>query len=156
MKTITIIDAIRATLKGFTAGMVLLLFSVVSYNYGYNKSKEIVVKEDTLMVLDIVQMPVKVTSYQNTIEQCDSTPEYTADGSYIRQSSYNNWCAVSRDLLYRYINFGDTVTLWLNGVERKLVVRDIVQGNRHVDVLVPKDMKLSDMPQGEGLLIINK
>jgi hypothetical protein len=41
------------------------------------------------------------TYYHSTIEQCDSTPSITSDGSHITKNKINKlrWCALSRDLL---------------------------------------------------------
>lgn len=55
--------------------------------------------------------PDRVTTYQATIEQCDSTPFSTASGAKINPDYYQKWCAVSRDLHSRWggpLDFGDT------------------------------------------------
>jgi len=61
---------------------------------------------------------VLATTYNTTIEQCDSTPNKTADGSYIDPIKLRNkelrWVALSRDLIwddYRQTIFEDT-THW--------------------------------------------
>lgn len=58
------------------------------------------------------------TTYNATTGQCDSSPEYTADGSYIDPIKLKNkeirWVALSRDLIwddYRQTIFKDT-THW--------------------------------------------
>lgn len=40
------------------------------------------------------------TTYQATVSQCDSTPNRTADGSYIDTNNYQRWVALSRDLIW--------------------------------------------------------
>lgn len=95
---------------------------------------------------------VKVTSYQPTIEQCDSTPFLTASGHRITDSSYYKTCAVSKDLLYSVLNFNDIIKLEINGKEYNLLVTDIVQGSKHVDLLCPVNAKWKDMPQGNGIV----
>jgi len=61
------------------------------------------IKEDTLVILPTIKIDVKVTSYQPTIEQCDSTPFNTASGDNITDSSYFRWCAVSIGMLISMI-----------------------------------------------------
>lgn len=115
------------------------------------------VKEDTLVVLPTVKLNVKVTSYQPTIEQCDSTPFNTASGDNITDSSYFKWCAVSKDLLYRYLNFNDTVILRMeDSTFYKLIVKDIVQGSKHIDVVVPINISRKKMLCGRGEIEIRK
>jgi len=82
----------------------------------------------------IVDINVKVTSYQPTIAQCDSSPFITASGDHIKDYSYGVWCAISKDLLYTKVNFGDSIYLVLDSVVRVLVVKDIVQGSKHIEV----------------------
>lgn len=87
------------------------------------------------------KIPVKVTLYQPVEGQCDDSPFITADNSKITDDSYYKWCAVSRDLMYRYVNFGDTILLQTDaGVEIKLVVKDNMNArwSNRVDMLVPQ------------------
>lgn len=95
---------------------------------------------------------VKVTSYQPTVEQCDSTPFSTASGYKITENSYYTTCAVSKDLLYSILNFGDSIKLEINNKYYNLLVTDIVQGSKHVDVLCPINAKWNNMPQGDGIV----
>lgn len=58
--------------------------------------------------------PDRATTYQATIEQCDSTPFSTASGAKINPDHYQKWCAVSRDLHSRWggpLDFGDTISV---------------------------------------------
>ena len=55
-------------------------------------------------------LPVKITSYNPVPSQTDYDPFTTADGSKITDDT-RNWCAVSRDLLNWYFDFGDTITV---------------------------------------------
>lgn len=75
----------------------------VDFPAGVKPSFEIV--PDTLY-------PDRATTYQATIEQCDSTPFSTASGAKINPDYYQKWCAVSRDLHSRWggpLDFGDTL-----------------------------------------------
>jgi 3D (Asp-Asp-Asp) domain-containing protein len=52
---------------------------------------------------------VSITGYQPTIEQCDSTPNITADGSIITEPIDRlKWCAISPDLKKQF-KFGDSI-----------------------------------------------
>lgn len=63
-------------------------------------------EKDTTIYLE------RATTYQATIEQCDSTPFSTASGAKINPDYYQKWCAISRDLHERFggpLAFGDTL-----------------------------------------------
>jgi len=56
------------------------------------------------------------TTYYPSVAQCDSTPNHTADGSYIDPGKLSrreiSWCALSRDLLARWggpFDYGNTL-----------------------------------------------
>jgi len=55
------------------------------------------------------------TVYNAVVEQCNSNPLVTADGSRIDKDKLNSgdlkWIAVSRDLLKRGLNYGDKVMI---------------------------------------------
>jgi len=90
-----------------------------------------------------VAIPVKVTLYQPDTAQCDDSPFVTADNSVIDVNSYYNWCAVSRDLMYFRLNFGDTIviTAFIGDAEltMKLAVHDNMntKWSNRIDILVP-------------------
>ena len=90
----------------------------------------------------IFDIKVTATCYQPTIEQCDSTPGITADGSRIDLSNplKHRWVAVSRDILrVRHINFGDTILISGTGrYDGKWVIRDVMSKKfkNKVDFLV--------------------
>jgi 3D (Asp-Asp-Asp) domain-containing protein len=58
------------------------------------------------------EMEVTATYYNATVQQCDSTPLITADGSFIDTVALRNgelrWIAISRDL-FKYFDYGDIV-----------------------------------------------
>jgi hypothetical protein len=102
-------------------------------------------------IIDPIDIPVKVSIYEPVVGQCDSTPFITADNSKIIKSSYYRWCAVSRDLMYYYLNFGDTIVLQTTNVDIPdrghidtlsiyLVVHDLmdIRYFNKVDMLVPE------------------
>lgn len=102
------------------------------------------IETDTLIVPSTIDthIPIKVVLYQPDSAQCDSTPFWTADGSEITESSYYNWCAVSRDLMFNHVNFGDTIVIRTDvadGLEMKLVVRDNMaeRWSNRIDIVVP-------------------
>jgi hypothetical protein len=99
---------------------------------------------DTLLVSNTIDthIPIKVVLYQPDTAQCDSTPFWTADGSEITELSYYAWCAVSRDLMFNHVNFGDTIVIKTDvadGLEMKLVVRDNMAERwyNRIDIVVP-------------------
>lgn len=87
---------------------------------------------------------VTVTKYNPTIDQCDSDPLITADGSYIDTLKLKNgelkWIAISRDLRSEF-QYGDTVILSGTGLnDGEYVVRDTMnpRWKSRVDILSPK------------------
>jgi hypothetical protein len=87
-------------------------------------------------------LSVTVTSYNPDTIQCDDTPEITASNDHISEIGKYKWCAVSRDLLYWYLNFNDTIVLRYSHINNMpfertdtYIVKDIVSGKRHIDVL---------------------
>lgn len=84
---------------------------------------------------------VTVTKYNPTVDQCDSDPLITADGSFIDLEKLNNgelkWIAISRDLRSEF-NYGDTVFL-TGGIEGEFIVRDTMnpKWTSRVDILSP-------------------
>lgn len=97
----------------------------------------------------VIEHPVTATVYNAVPEQCDDSPNVTADGTKFDPTiagSYR-YCALSRDLLKRWggpYDYGEVVLLKgagpLNG---KWVVRDTMN-KRHtnrIDLLVDLDMQ---------------
>lgn len=155
-KTYTWYNASRDASKLLTVGTLILLSFIFGAAY---KNSEVKEELDSLQTklknangTFYKSLDVKVTSYRPTIEECDSTPFITASGHHITNNSYYKTCAVSKDLLYNYINFNDSIKLELNGRIYNLLVTDIVQGSKHIDVLCPVDAKWSYMPQGNGII----
>lgn len=126
--------------------MVLVMLGMLSsLLYMKIPNEEPVTEVITLRASDTVSVaiPVKVTLYQPDTAQCDDSPFVTADNSDIDANSYYNWCAVSRDLMYFRLNFGDTVviTAFIGDAEltMKLAVHDNMntKWSHRVDILVP-------------------
>lgn len=149
-------EAIAFTIKGFIVGIIIVFLCWMSYDYGYKESKRIYHKEDTLVVLPTVRLVVTVTSYQPDTLQCDNSPFVTASGHHIVDSSYYRTIAVSKDILYQFVDFNEMVQLEINDTIYDFIVTDIVQGSKRVDVLCPLGIKWSKMIQGKGVLIIKK
>lgn len=61
---------------------------------------------------------VRLTVYHPTVEQCDSDPLITADGSHIDLQKLKHgkikWCAISRDLLWLFPR-GKPKRIWIEG-----------------------------------------
>lgn len=125
--------------------IMLIMSSTVVITLFTLKQAEIPMKlvRDTIYIhhVDSVNIPVRVTYYQPDSTQCDDSPFMTADGSKITEQSYYTWCAVSRDLMYNYLNFGDTIIIESKGYVRKLIVKDNMS-SRHtgmIDILIPPE-----------------
>lgn len=87
---------------------------------------------DTVTTSYEIIMNIVGTMYHPTVEQCDSDPDITADGSKIDipNASKHKWIAVSYNLHKRYggqYDFGDEVILISkNGILGKYIVRDLM------------------------------
>jgi hypothetical protein len=106
-----------------------------------------------------VKLPVQVYSYEPTIQQCDSTPFVTADGSTITESSYYRWCALSPDILRKYPSLmGQSV--YLRRDDRPAGVRIKVHDTTHpditgvIDIVVP--VGTTDFKPGKGYIKFNR
>ena len=71
---------------------------------------------DHLQYSNIISYKVTVTTYNPTREQCDSTPNITADGTKInpKKATQYRYIALSRDLLKRWggpFDYGDYVVI---------------------------------------------
>ena len=66
--------------------------------------------------LEIQEFDVTVTTYNPTRQQCDSTPNITADGTKIKpwKATDYRYVALSRDLIARWggpVNYGDYIVI---------------------------------------------
>lgn len=91
---------------------------------------------------DVIHI-VTVTKYNPTVDQCDSDPLITADGSFIDTVKLKNreikWIAISRDLRSVF-QYGDTVVLSGTGSnDGEYIVRDTMnpKWKSRVDILSP-------------------
>lgn len=87
---------------------------------------------------------VTLTYYQPVVEQCNSDPLTTADGSKINlhhlKQGKIKWCAISRDLLYLFPK-GEPKLIYIEGFGI-YEVRDVMNKRFHhrVDILIhPKN-----------------
>jgi 3D (Asp-Asp-Asp) domain-containing protein len=92
-----------------------------------------------------------VTTYFPVSEQCDSSPFYTADGSFIDSTS-KRWCAVSQDLL-EYYSYGDTISIHTGDplYNGKYVIHDCMHPRvkNCVDILIgPGDNRTGGLWKG--------
>lgn len=83
-----------------------------------------------------------ITTYNATIDQCDQFPNITASMDKIieKHIMMNKWVAVSQDLIYKYLNFGDTIEVIDCSYSGKYVVKDVMnyRFNNTIDILLPK------------------
>lgn len=113
-------------------------------DYTYNCNKEIPPK--TLISQSYDTLPVKMTCYQADVNQCDNSPNLTASGfnikdkHYFKQGDSIGYCAVSRDLMNWYFNFGDTLIILSDDTifnNKKFVIVDLMNQRylRYIDIL---------------------
>jgi hypothetical protein len=135
----------------------------------------------TLCVSLFIQSPIQLeraTTYNAEINQCDSDPFTTADGSRIDLDKLENgelrWCALSRDLIwdeYRQsihaegfrglFEFGDTITVYsktcpqING---KWTIHDTMNKRykNSIDFLIHPDNNKPKLGVCTDVRIINK
>lgn len=107
----------------------------------YKDSLYASMKKSEIIKFDI---PVTITTYYPTIKQCDSTPLITADGSKIDTNNFQQWCAISPDLMY-YFNMGDTILIESKGemFPCYYIIHDVTSNRlrRMVDILNSKYLK---------------
>ena len=119
---------------------------------------------DTVRIMKQVPeiLEVKGTCYNAVADQCDATPLYTADGSYIDTTLLKEgklrWLAISQDLLVQnggLFKLGDTLYAFHSdpGICGEWVIHDCMHPRvkRYLDFLVPKDSKLP--PVSKHILI---
>ena len=94
---------------------------------------------DTINYFNVV-----ATKYNPVLEQCDSDPLITADGSYIDTLSLMKgdlkWVAISRDLR-KYFNYGDTIVVENSPeIDGEYVVHDTMnpRWKSRIDLLSPR------------------
>lgn len=94
---------------------------------------------DTINYFNVV-----ATKYNPVLEQCDSDPLITADGSYIDtlllMKGDLKWVAISRDLR-KYFNYGDTIIVENSPeIDGEYVVHDTMnpRWKSRIDLLSPR------------------
>ena len=125
-------------------GMIASFIGAVGSYITEQITPKVVINKDTIIIKEReYNIPVKVSVYQAEIGQCDSTPNITANGSKITSESHYYWCAVSRDLMYNYVNFDDTLVLKANQFQIKLIVKDNMASrwSRTIDIVIPPGQK---------------
>jgi len=129
----------------FTLGIVNLTNRLSNEN-----NKTIPTKTDTAKVLEEVLPIIEVsgTVYNPVTDQCDGSPLYTADGSYIDTALLKEgklrWLAVSQDLLQRNggpYKLGDTVFVYHpdDKIRGEWIIHDCMNPRvkRYLDFLQP-------------------
>lgn len=106
---------------------------------------------------------IRSTTYQPTIEQCDSTPFSTASGAKINPDNYQRWCAISRDLHTRYggeFDFGDTLDIYSKNhpnINGQWVVQDLLSPKHKmsIDFLMEPYKNIPKLGVGKDVKIIS-
>lgn len=95
---------------------------------------------DTVLIKHMrVDIPITISIYQPDSSQCWGDPFITANNSHITDESYYYWIAVSRDLMYYFVNFNDIIEVQKGGITYKFIVKDLMPSNwvRKIDILIP-------------------
>lgn len=139
--------------------LVLLGIVLISYILCYNESKspEKVILMKTTIKYDSI--PVYVTIYRPTVQECDNQPFETADGSIINPNKPQRWCGASRDIV-NIIGYGNKITIHiplapiLSG-EYWLHDTDNGRSVRHIDILVANPDVCCIRGKWQGYIIYN-
>ena len=113
---------IHIVTSGFISGLVILSFSLNIISGLWAKVRDLELKNNVLsteleqMEIRRVEFTVTGTMYSPTLEQCDTTPNITADGTKINPkiASKYRYVALSRDLLNRWggpFEYGEYVAI---------------------------------------------
>ena len=113
---------IHIVASGFISGLVILLFSLNIITGLRGKINDLE-SRNMLLSTELDQLEIRRaefnvtgTMYSPTREQCDATPNITADGTRInpKHASSYRYVALSRDLLKRWggpFNYGEYITV---------------------------------------------
>tara|TARA_Y100000034_G_scaffold130381_1_gene188762 strand:- start:1047 stop:1544 length:498 start_codon:yes stop_codon:yes gene_type:complete len=113
---------IHTAISGFISGLVILSFSLNIITDLWLKVRDLEFKNMALsaeleqMEIRRAEFTVTGTMYSPTLEQCDATPNITADGTRInpKNASQYRYVALSRDLLNRWggpFEYGEYVAI---------------------------------------------
>ena len=113
---------VHIVISGFVSGLVILSFSLNIITDLWLKVRDLELKNNVLsteleqMEIRRVEFTVTGTMYSPTLEQCDTTPNITADGTKINPkiASKYRYVALSRDLLNRWggpFEYGEYVAI---------------------------------------------
>jgi hypothetical protein len=134
-----------AGLALFTLGIVRLTIDESS-----KRNKITLTKTDTVRTFEKLPEIIEVsgTVYNPVADQCDGSPLYTADGSYIDTALLKagklHWLAISQDLLVQNggpYNLGDTIFVYHpdDKIRGKWIIHDCMNPRvkRYLDFLQP-------------------
>jgi 3D (Asp-Asp-Asp) domain-containing protein len=113
---------VHIVISGFVSGLVILSFSLNIITDLWLKVRDLELKNNVLsteleqMEIRRAEFTVTGTMYSPTLEQCDATPNITADGTKINPkiASKYRYVALSRDLLNRWggpFEYGEYVAI---------------------------------------------
>lgn len=136
--------------------IVLVTYNIAIYYKSDNKRTNFVLKKAlqktnfSTINADTLCFETRVTVYNPTVEQCNSQPFITADGSHINPEKPQRWIAVTQKWL-KHFPYGSTVYLeipdapYLNG---EWEVHDT--GCKGVDILISNPTKCKVMGCWQG------
>jgi hypothetical protein len=134
------------------AGLALLTLGIVrlTIDESSKRNKITLTKTDTVRTFEKLPEIIEVsgTVYNPVADQCDGSPLYTADGSYIDTALLKagklHWLAISQDLLVQNggpYNLGDTIFVYHpdDKIRGKWIIHDCMnpRAKRYLDFLQP-------------------
>jgi hypothetical protein len=134
------------------AGLALLTLGIVrlTIDESSKRNKITLTKTDTVRTFEKLPEIIEVsgTVYNPVADQCDGSPLYTADGSYIDTALLKagklHWLAISQDLLVQNggpYNLGDTIFVYHpdDKIRGKWIIHDCMNPRvkRYLDFLQP-------------------
>jgi len=145
----------------------IIIFGGTGMLVGWHSKKCVCPDEPKINRVEFIEKPDTIhldraTTYQPTEAQCDSNPLTTADGSVINPDDYQNWVALSRDLLKRWggqFDYGDTLEIYsakntnLNG---EWIVHDCMAARykNSIDFLLEPEKNYPKLGVGKDVKII--
>jgi hypothetical protein len=138
-----------------TTCMVIIILIFLGYLlYFHKKPLKLIPKIEFKQSYDTI--PVTITTYQPTKEQCGNNKAKTFTGDKIKQEHSFSWVAVSQDLLDYYFNFGDTIYLYTSDKSLERISGTYIIKDKTADYFRNDSMSLKPIRRTVDILSLNK
>ena len=114
---------------------IVFLFLVVLTLFIAERTNIITIYKGHTQTIDTLRY-INLTTYQNKPSQTDNTPNLTASSFILYEDAkwYEDkeigYCAVSRDLLFHYFNFYDTISIQVDSMYYKFIIVDTMASDK--------------------------